>query len=119
MPYVSATYKTFLKTTVGDGECVALVKAAAGAPATSLWKKGKQARALDGIAEGTAIATFGPDGKYENVSGKSHAAIYVRQDEDALYVVDQWKGQTVHERPIRFKGADKPSNDGALFFVID
>lgn len=54
-----------------SGQCVALVKSLCGAPATSQWRRG-QAVLGNNIATGTAIATFGSDGRYDG----GHAAIY-------------------------------------------
>lgn len=118
MSYVAPKPESYLGETVGDGECVAYVKESAGCPATSKWAEGIKVRGAD-IAVGTAIATF-QDGKYKNVSGQSHAAIYIKQDKTGLTVYDQWAGQPVHERPISFKGGNgKPSSDGDAFAVIE
>lgn len=87
---------------VGDGQCVAFVKEAAGAPQTSLWKEGEKVRGAD-ILTGTAIATF-VGGIYPNHPHGNHAAIYVEQNTEGLAVWDQWNGQPVHKRQITFKG---------------
>ncbi|MGB6977449.1 MAG: BPSL0067 family protein, partial [Gammaproteobacteria bacterium] len=34
--------------------------------------------------------------------GYSHAAIYLRQDASGIWVLDQWRGQPVHQRHILF-----------------
>jgi hypothetical protein len=103
---------------VGDGHCVAFIKACAGAPETEKWKAGKKVRKAE-IPIGTAIATF-KDGKYAgNVTG-NHAAIYDGQDTKGIFVWDQWKGQPVHRRHIEFRGGKgSPSNDGDTFSVIE
>ena len=92
---------------------------------------------------GTAIATF-PNGKYYG-----HAAIYVSQNEQGIQVLsleclglhclqecnhtelisvlvcntmqvwDQWVGQPVHQRTIRWKGTGKISNNGDAYHVIN
>ena len=74
------------------------------------------------IAEGTAIATFEANGTYTPETG-NHAAIYLSQDAAGLWVYDQWRGQPVHKRIIRFeggkgKGTGSKSNDGKLYRVI-
>lgn len=72
-------------------------------------------------APGTAIATFDPNSKYGNhTDGRSHTAILISNNSDGLLVADQWKGQTTHERVIRFKGGSgDPVNDGDQFYVIE
>jgi hypothetical protein len=75
------------------------------------------------IQVGAAIATFGSNGTYTNsTDGTSHAAIYVGQNGIGLQVWDQWTGQPVHQRTIRFQGGApgvKPVNDGDAYYVID
>jgi hypothetical protein len=71
-PYVATDLPHWIgkEGSVGDGQCVALVRLATGAP---------------------AIATFDADGRYENrKDGTSHAAIYLGQDARGVYVLDQW-----------------------------
>lgn len=132
MPYVARNAKEFLKTSVGSGQCVAFVQAAAQTGHTSGWKKGEQVQGAV-LTPGTAIATFSADGKYENnTSGKSHAAIYMGQDANGVKVYDQWmymetdadgkktkKARMVDERTIRFSPHKKAVNDGRNYFVIE
>ena len=84
---------------------------------------GALARGNSTIQAGTAIATFGSEGTYTNsTDGTSHAAIYMGQNDAGLQVWDQWKGQPVHQRTIRFQGGAPgvhPVNDGDAFYVID
>ena len=118
MSYIAADPGSFDGQIVGDGQCVAFVKAAAGAPQTALWKQGALVKGA-AIATGTAIATF-QGGQYTNTPGTSHAAIFVSQDDNGLLVWDQWTGQPVHQRPIAFKGGvGSPVNDGDAFYVIE
>ena len=75
------------------------------------------------IARGTAIATFEADGNYTSETG-NHAAIYLYQDQRGIWVYDQWRGQPVHKRLIRFEGGSgakwgSKSNDGRRFAVIE
>ena len=121
-PYLAAHPEAFAGEVVGDGHCVALVKAAAGAPPTSAWRRGALVRGNPAIARGTAIATFEADGTYTSRSG-NHAAIYLGQDAAGIWVYDQWRGQPAHRRLIRFeggRGSDRgsKSNDGKRFAVI-
>jgi len=113
---------------VGTGHCVPYVQQTSKAPPTSQWKKGKRVKGDFTIQKGTAIATFSADGKYTNsVDGTSHAAIYLRQDATAIYVLDQWinrdnSKQPVHERPIRFQGGKTGRdtvNDGDNYYVVE
>jgi hypothetical protein len=120
MAYVALSPEQYAGTVVGDGQCVAFVKVASGAPATSAWTQGSQVRG-GSPTKGTAIATFDPDGTYGNhTDGTSHAAIYISQDASGLQVWDQWTGQPVHQRTIAFRaGVGQPVNDGDAFYVIE
>lgn len=120
-------FAKFLGKIVGTGQCVAFVQAACEAPQTVLWKRGAHVKGI-ALLPGTAIATFDPpsaehpNGKYGNyVDGRSHAALYLSQDATGIRVLDQWGGQPVHERVIRFKAGTEgtPANDGNAFYVID
>jgi hypothetical protein len=122
-PYVAATPEAFEGEVVGAGYCVDFVKAAAGAPRTAAWRRGVEVRDNPDIARGTAIATFESDGSYRSESG-NHAAIYLDQDDRGIWVYDQWRGQPVHKRLIRFAGGSgakwgSKSNDGRRFAVIE
>jgi len=104
---------------VGNGQCVAFIKEASGAPQTSLWREGEKVRGAT-LPAGTAIATF-IDGVYPSHPSGNHAAIYMEQNDSGLVVWDQWLGQPVHKRTIRFKGPDNEnlSNNGDAFSVIE
>ena len=105
----------------GNHECVEFIVQTLNAPATAVWKEGKKVQGDTTIAKGTAIATF-VNGKYPQTgtSGK-HAAIYLSQDANGIWVVDQWNKQgKVEKRQIRFKTTSKSlSNDGTAFSVIE
>lgn len=120
-------FAKFLGKIVGTGQCVAFVQAACGAPPTALWKRGARVKGI-ALLPGTAIATFDPpsvdhpNGRYGNyVDGRSHAACYLGQDATGIRVLDQWAGQPVHERVIRFKAGHEttPANDGDAMYVIE
>jgi hypothetical protein len=68
-----------------------------------------------------AIATFDPDGTYGNhTDGQSHAAIFLADHGDSILVTDQWVGQPVHQRVIRYKGGSgDPANDADQYYVIE
>jgi hypothetical protein len=122
-PYIAARPEAFEGRVVGAGHCVDFVKAAAGAPMTVAWQQGATVRGNPSIPRGTAIATFEADGGYTSESG-NHAAIYLSQDDRGIWVYDQWQGQPVHKRLIRFEGGSgakwgSKSNDGDRFAVIE
>lgn len=119
MSYVAVEPKAYKGKTVGNGQCVAFIQQSAAAPHTSRWHKGAKVRGSNTPA-GTAIATF-EDGKYINkTDGSSHAAILLEILDNGLLVLDQWGGQAVHERIIRYKaGEGTPNNDGDAYFVIE
>jgi hypothetical protein len=103
---------------------VVFVQQAAGAPPTSLWKKGvKVGEALNGaIPRGTAIATFDDNDKYPTDGFGKHAAIYLSHDKNAIQVLDQWRSQgEVKKRGIRFnnKTASSRSDQAETFYVIE
>ena len=112
---------------VANGQCVRYVQICASAPLTRLWKKGIKVHGLDmhHIAPGTLIATMDKNGRYPNQSYGNHAAIYVSQDRAGITVYDQWVGQRVHKRVIRFKGGNPngawrfDANDGDNFYVVE
>lgn len=122
-PYVASRPEAFEGRVVGAGHCVDFVKASAGVPRTAAWQEGAEVRGNPHIARGTAIATFESDGSYTSVSG-NHAAIYLYQDDRGIWVYDQWQGQPVQKRLIRFEGGSgskwgSKSNDGMRFAVIE
>ena len=132
MPYIAANPKRYLDTSVGNGQCVAYVRAAALVGHTSTWKRGEAVRGSK-LAIGTAIATFDDDGRYvNNTTGRSHAAIYLGQDAIGIQVLDQWVRKkhlpsgavelqitNVHQRTLRFQDSKSMVNDGRNYYVID
>jgi hypothetical protein len=122
-PYVASRPEAFEDRVVGSGHCVDFVKAVAGAPRTDAWQEGAEVYGNPHVAPGTAIATFDSDGSYTSESG-NHAAIYLYQDGRGIWVYDQWQGQPVHKRLIRFESGSgsewgSKSNDGTRFAVIE
>jgi hypothetical protein len=120
MPHVARNYERHMGHPVGDGHCVALVRECAGLPSTTRWRRGVLVRGVD-LVPGTCIATFDARGRYPNtMSGDSHAAILLAEEDGGLRVCDQWRGQHVHERIIRFKGGHGLAvNDGDRFWTIE
>jgi len=120
MSFIAKNPEHYKGKVVGTGQCVSFVQKVANCPVTASWKQGKHVKGAT-IPEGTAIATF-VSGKYPNLSHGNHAAIYVEQNDEGIVVWDQWKGQSVHKRTLRFKGMkDKgsKSNNGDWFYVIE
>ena len=112
---------------VGAFQCVALVQAVAGAPRTSDWRQGIPVRGELLLAKGTAIATF-EDGVYKSRPHGNHAALYLRQDQGGIWVMDQWANSTkleVSRHCLQFKGVAKDgswidaSSNGDAFSVIE
>ena len=119
MTWIADDPASFAGQRVGNGHCVRFVQVAAGLPHTSQWRAGVRVRG-NPVAAGTAIATFDPNGRYGNhTDGRSHAAILVEERPGGLLVWDQWVGQPVHQRTIRFRGGQgRRVNDGDQFHVI-
>jgi hypothetical protein len=105
---------------VGDGHCVAYVRAAANVPPTSEWIEGQPVWQCAWLPAGIAIATFDDQGRYANaIDGSSHAAILVEVDEcGGLSVLDQWKLHPVARRIIRSRGGKGPAADDADRYCI-
>lgn len=112
---------------VGSRQCVALVQEYAGAPITSAWRQGEAVFGNITLKPGTAIATF-VDGRYPNRAHGNHAALYLRQASNGIFVADQWKADNKTEisvRLIRSLGKDKrgnfiqPSDNADAFLVIE
>ena len=101
---------------VGDGHCVSLIKKCTGAPDTIAWRAGQYVLG-NTIPVGAIIATFKND-RYPNKHGH-HAAIYIRQDKNGIWVWDQWLGKPVHQRLIktRYDGAD-PGNTAQRYRLV-
>ena len=122
-PYLAQHPEELLGTAVDTGYCVEYVKKVTGVPLTTQWRPGRKVQGATGIPSGTAIATFEADGTYTSKTG-NHAAIYLSQDENGLWVYDQWRGHKVAKRLIRFGGgknsrSGSKSNNGELFKVIE
>jgi hypothetical protein len=120
MSYVANNPRHWEGHSVGSGQCVAYVQEASDAPRTASWRRGALVRGNNSIVPGTAIATFDQDGTYGNhTDGRSHAAIYLRQDADSITVLDQWWGHHVSVRLIRFHAAPRSVNDGRNYYVVE
>jgi hypothetical protein len=118
--WIAAAPDSYFGQTVGNGHCVAFVRAASDAPHTSEWRRGENVRAALEVPKGQAIATFDADGRYGNhTDGRSHAAILIARHADGLLVWDQWVLHPVQQRVIRYRGGQGDAvNDGDQFYVV-
>jgi len=113
---------------VGSKQCVALLQHYASVPRTTSWTEGKVVLGETTLAKGTAIATF-VGGKYPNQGSGNHAAFYISQTLNGIWVMDQWASDTskpkVSKRFLRKKGKNAagayidPSNNADAYSVID
>jgi hypothetical protein len=103
-PYIAARPEAYEGRVIRAGYCVNFVRAAAaGLPRTAAWQEGARVRGNHNIARGTAIATFESDGGYTSETG-NHAVIYLSQDDDGIWVYDQWQGQPGAQAPDSLRG---------------
>jgi len=125
-PYIAETSSLVAQSTpFGSGQCVALVQALTHAPLTTQWREGAKLadaiRTADGIAAGTAIATFF-DGVYPSHRTGNHAAIFVSAAADctSVQVFDQWVGHTPQRRTLIFNrpGQHSASDRAEAFSII-
>lgn len=97
------SYLGVLGKNFGDGECAALTKEIAHMGRTPTWQKGEKVPGNKTIVPGTPIATFnfdwgdgkgkvhyGPKQQPGGKGGVSHTGIYLGQDDDGIYILDQW-----------------------------
>jgi hypothetical protein len=122
VPFVAARPREYEGQVVGNGHCVAYVRAAARVPHTTRWIEGAPVwETADTLASGTAIATFNASGRYANATdGTSHAAIFIDATEAGIAVYDQWIGHPVARRVIRLKEGDGlPCDDADAYAVIE
>jgi hypothetical protein len=110
-----------------DFECVSLVRHYTNAPPTRMWRQGEKVLGNKAILPGTAIATF-VNGKWPNLKKGNHAAFYIGQVSDGLYILDQWKAPEKKRISIRFipkRGVlpngtyVMPSDNAEAFSVIE
>ena len=120
MAFVASQLEGVTGKIYGNGHCVALVRDLSGAPFTAQWRRGVRVRDNPSLAPGTAIATFDGDRYGNHTDGRSHAAILLEIKDDGLLVIDQWIGQSAHQRTIRWRGKTGFAvNDGDQFYVIE
>ena len=111
----------YMNQVVDNGHCVRFCQIVAKTlPHTSRWARGKKVRGGQ-VPPLAIVATFNTEGRYANaIDGTSHAAVFLHETSEGIEVWDQWQGQPVHRRIIRFRdGASKPVNDGDRFYVVE
>lgn len=119
MSYIGKDPESYEGKVVGSGQCVAFVRACSGAPVSTAWSQGAAVKTGD-VPRSTAIATFDDHGNYPNEPTGQHAAIFISKDDKGIWVWDQWSGQPVHKRYIRYKGGSGSwSNDADRFSMIE
>jgi hypothetical protein len=128
MPYVyNAVRKLDKQSKVDDSECVSLIRRFAKAPATALWREGSSVIGDRSLAPGTAIATF-VKGRWPAKPRGNHAAFYLGQVSNGMYIMDQWNRSdksTISSRFIYRLGKNKdgtyvrPSDNADAFSVIE
>lgn len=121
MPHYANEPGRYAGERVNNGHCVRFCQVVCPTlPPTSQWRRGAKVRggAVPALA---IIATFGTDGRYTNrMDGSAHACVLIRETVEGLEVWDQWQGQPVHRRTIRFHGGQGPAvNDGDLFYLVE
>lgn len=107
---------------------MAYVYSNANAPITSAWRQGEAVMGNSDLRPGTAIATF-ENGRYPNRAHGNHAAFYLGQAPNGIYIVDQWNDSIrkprISKRFVRAKGKNKsgkyiePSDNADAFSVIE
>jgi hypothetical protein len=89
---------------------------------TSTWRRGPKVRTdLSPLLPGLIIATFDGERYGNHTDGRSHAAVLVSFGPGgSLVVLDQWRGQVVHQRVIRPKGGQGLAvNDADQYHVVE
>jgi hypothetical protein len=108
--------------TVGDGAPASLLQEVAKAPQPAEWAKGDKVVQAT-IRPGTPIATFNSEGSFGEGAG-SHAAIFITQNKNGIWVYDQYKTAAGLQRAIEARfirnraGSGSPSNDASAYFVV-
>ena len=116
------------------GQCAQLTEALSGVGTTPTWKQGVQVRGNTSLAPGTPIATFnynwggraryGSEAQPVGVSGMSHTGIYLGQDANGLYMLNQWNsnghcsGATVSYYPWDSNAGHNGAEGGSHYYTI-
>jgi len=116
------------------GQCAQLTEALSGVGTTPTWKQGVQVRGNTSLAPGTPIATFnynwggraryGSEAQPVGVSGMSHTGIYLGQDANGVYMLNQWNsnghcsGATVSYYPWDSNAGHNGAEGGSHYYTI-
>jgi len=123
MPFVDREPYRHSGQVLGNGHCVALVRAPNGAdaPHTSRWRAGELVLDNENIRPGTVVATFDPEGTYGNhTDGRSHVAIFLGHEDQGFRVLDQWKGHPTSSRLIaNRRGTGLPVDDASQYYIVE
>ena len=95
----------------GEGECVDLIKALVPGlidVSTQRWVKGANVKDSLGLARGTAIATFGPNGRFPREDTGQHACLFVAHAGAGIWVVEQYQ----LSRRVLFRHMEIPRMSG-------
>lgn len=113
---------------IGTKHCVVLVQHYTQAPPTRYWREGAKVRGNSNLIPGVAIATF-INGVYPNQNSGNHAAFYLSQDREGIWMMDQWTDDIrkpfIRKRKIKFHEFHppgkviSPSNIGDAYSVIE
>jgi len=134
-----ARYQSDLGKVYGNGgyrgQCAQLVEALSEVGTTPTWKQGVQVRGNTSLAPGTPIATFnynwggraryGSEAQPVGVSGMSHTGIYLGQDANGLYMLNQWNsnghcsGATVSYYPWDSNAGKNGAEGGSHYYTIN
>jgi len=119
--FIASDYAQYVGRSVGSGQCVALVQAAnPSIGSTRNWQCGVPVQGNSDLRPGTIIATFDGSDRYANtLDGRSHAAIYLGQNDRGIQVMDQWAGNTAAARTIPWTNPRGIiANTGKAFHVV-
>jgi len=122
MPYIFREVRTLQNAAKeGDGDCVELIRKHTNLRHTATWRQGAQVFGNKTIIPGTAVATF-VKGRYPNRATGNHAAFYIGQQSEGIYIMDQWKGSGKPKISIRFLTTSnlsrKSLSDNPLAFYV-
>jgi hypothetical protein len=119
MVWIASDPHKCLGEVVDTGHCMRHVQVVAGVAHSSKLRKGEKARGAK-LTPGTIVGTFDDTGCYANATdGSSHIAVFLKETPEGLLVIDQWVGQVVHERVVRWKnGAGPACDDADRYYVV-
>jgi len=112
---------------IGNGQCVTACAHFSGVTAhTDSWTPGAAVSGNGSLPIGTAIATFGPDGKFHS-DGTMNSGIYMGQGKNgSILILDQWPAHPLAGTPnhpaqireMRYDDGRTLSNSAKAYRVI-